>query len=173
MGLVVVVGNPAPGSRTLSVATGLARRLTDRLGVEHASTIDLALHADRMFMAADDEVDELNAAVAASELLVVASPTFKAAYTGLLKAFFDRYGTAPLVGVTAIPVMTANAPTHALAVEHTLRPLLVELGASVPTAGLCFLMSDFDRLDSVLDGWVEAHITGTALCGPAPRRDPS
>jgi len=30
----------------------------------------------------------------------------KASYTGMLKAFFDRYGNNGLAGVTAVPVMT-------------------------------------------------------------------
>ena len=40
-----------------------------------------------------------------SDLLVVASPTYKAAYTGLLKAYFDRFGSGALAGVVAIPLM--------------------------------------------------------------------
>ncbi len=41
-----------------------------------------------------------------------------------------------LLGVTVIPVMVGAGLQHALAVEVHLRPVLVELGASLPTRGL-------------------------------------
>jgi len=69
-------------------------------------------------------------------MLVVASPTYKATYTGLLELFLDGYGPAPLAGVEAVPLMVGAAPHHALAVDVHLTPLLLELGASVPAAAL-------------------------------------
>ena len=47
--------------------------------------------------------------------------------------------------------------SHALAVEHTLRPLLVELGASVPTRGLSFPTQRFDEHAELLDEWIAAQ----------------
>jgi FMN reductase len=82
------------------------------------------------------ELALLNQKVAESDIVIVASPTYKAAYTGLLKAFLDRCDHNGLAGVTAIPVMTGGSPAHSLAPDMTLRPLLVELGASVPTRSL-------------------------------------
>jgi FMN reductase len=66
----------------------------------------------------------------------VASPTYKATYPGLLKSFLDWFSTTGLAGVTVVPVMVGAAAQHALAVKTHLRPLLVELGATVPTRGL-------------------------------------
>ena len=54
----------------------------------------------------------------------------------MLKAFLDRYGSNGLAGVVAVPVMTGGWPGHLLAVEVHLRPVLVELGATVPARGL-------------------------------------
>jgi len=93
----------------------------------------------------------------ASDILVVATPTYKASYTGLLKAFFDRYGTNGLAGVTAVPVMLGGAPIHALAVDTHLTPLMLELGASCPTRGLFILESELDRLDEVIAAWQAAN----------------
>ena len=67
----------------------------------------------------------LNASVAESDLVVFASPTYKATYTGLLKAFLDRYPANGLAGVTAIPVHTGADYSHAMGPTYNLAPLLV------------------------------------------------
>lgn len=132
--IVVLVGNPQSASRTRLVAEEVARQLADRGGAVVEPTIDLADVAGSLFRFPDAEIDALLGRVASADVLIVASPTYKATYTGLLKAFLDRYGSNGLAGVTAVPILTIGGPGHALAVEHGLRPLLVELGASTPTA---------------------------------------
>ena len=84
---------------------------------------------------------------------MVASPTYKATYTGLLKTFFDRYGNRALEGRVAVPVMTGASLVHALAPETHLRPLLVELGAATPTRALYVTESDMGDLAPVLSAW--------------------
>jgi FMN reductase len=120
---------------------------TDRL------VVDLADLAGELFDPGSARVAELLAEVARRSLVVVASPTYKASYTGLLKAFFDRYDNDGLAGTVAVAVMTGAAPGHALAVEVHLRPLLVELGASVPAGGLYVTEDQMDDLDPVVAAW--------------------
>jgi FMN reductase len=148
----VVVGNPKPHSRTAQIAT----RLVDVLlapGSFERTVIDLADHAGEIFDWGSERMNALNAQVAQGDLLIAASPTYKATYTGLLKAFFDRYKNLGLRGVVAIPVMTGDDARHALAPDVSLRPLLAELGASVPTPSLYFQMSQMDEADTVLEQW--------------------
>ncbi|XVV16487.1 NAD(P)H-dependent oxidoreductase [Actinoplanes sp. CA-131856] len=154
MKITVLVGNPKPLSRTRATAEAVA----DLFESDDRLVFDLADHAGRLFTWPEPEIDELTARVAGSDLLIVASPTYKATYTGLLKAFLDRYGTNGLAGVTAVPVMTGAAPDHALAVEAYLRPLLVELGASVPTRGLYMVMSRMDALTDIVEEWGKANV---------------
>jgi FMN reductase len=147
-GIAVVVGNPKPRSRTYDSALTLA----DRLGGADL-VVDLADHASELFDWSSGTVAELVEQVAASRLLVVASPTYKATYTGLLKAFLDRFPHQGLAGVTAVPLMLGASHTHALAPEHGLRPVLVELGASVPTRSLYVL--DAEHADPApYDTWL-------------------
>jgi FMN reductase len=42
-----------------------------------------------------------NEEIAASDIAIFASPTYKASDTGMLKAFLDRYGSNGLAGVVA------------------------------------------------------------------------
>jgi FMN reductase len=157
MSMAVVVGNPKANSRTLRVALAVADALSVRLGLDgDRLEIDLADVADELFDPESRRVNDLLNQVAASKLIVVASPTFKATYTGLLKSFFDRYTTNALSGAVAVGVMTGAAPIHALAVEVHLRPLLVELGASTPTRNLYVTEQQFDDLASAVDGWADA-----------------
>ncbi|GAA4635072.1 NAD(P)H-dependent oxidoreductase [Actinoallomurus vinaceus] len=147
--VVVLVGNPRPESRTHAVAARTARAIAPGTTPE---TVDLTELADRLFSRAPSpRLDDAVAKVSSADLLVVASPTYKGTYTGLLKAFLDRVPS--LSGVTALPLLVMGSPRHALAVEVHLRPLLVELGASVPTPGLAVVESDLDRLDEVLAEW--------------------
>jgi FMN reductase len=147
----VVVGNPRPGSRTLEAALTVARRLTD---LEPDLVVDLAELGPALLDWQDPAISALVDDVGAADLLVVASPTYKATYTGLLKLFLDRFpGGTGLRGV-AVPLMLGASPRHALAAELHLRPLLVELGASVPTTALYVLDHDFDRPDAY-DAWLE------------------
>lgn len=168
MKLTVLVGNPSPKSRTLNLAEALADAIGKVVGETSRTVIDLADVAGQMFDWKDEQVAALNTAVAESDFVIVTSPTYKAAYTGLLKAFLDRYDTNGLAKIVAIPVMTGGSPAHALAPDVTLRPLLVELGASTPTRSLYCMTSQLPEQDQVVAKWMEAN--SAALAGAAAAR---
>lgn len=132
----VVVGNPKARSRTLAAALLVAEELT---GSPPDVVIDLAEVGNALLDWQSAEVGALVEQVASADLVVVASPTYKAALTGLLKLFLDRFPHQGMRGVVAVPVMLGAGPGHALAVETSLRPVLTELGATVATKGLYVL----------------------------------
>jgi len=154
MRLGVVVGDPKPASRTLSVATAAADALTRAAGLAgERETVDLCVLARHLLLpepspAVEEAIDQ----VMSADLLLVASPAAKGTYSGLLKVFLDRLPHRALDGAVAVPVMLMGLPEHAPAVDLYLRPLLAELGA-LPAAGLAVLESDLDRLDAVLEPW--------------------
>ncbi|MGH8999296.1 MAG: NADPH-dependent FMN reductase [Acidimicrobiia bacterium] len=155
-GVTVVVGNPRPQSRTLAVANRLGARIGQAVGASgEPAVVDLAEHAPRIFERDDPTLDEITKMVAGSRVCVFASPTYKATYSGLLKSFLDRYGDNGLAGVVAVPMMMGAGPGHALAPEVHLRPLLVELGALVPSRGLYVMESQLDDVDAVIGNWLE------------------
>ena len=181
MRIAVVTGNPKPASRThgvaLAVADALAAALDpaalDPAALDPAAldpgaappvlpephlAVDLTEHASSLFDWSDAELSRLTTEVAAAGLAVFASPTYKATYTGMLKAFLDRYGNNGLAGTVAVPVMTGGWPGHLLAVEVHLRPVLVELGATVPARGLYVTEPEFGDLDTAVSRWAEAAV---------------
>jgi FMN reductase len=165
MRIAVVTGNPKPASRThgvaLAVADVLAAELARPTSPAEAPAhlvVDLAEHAPSLFDWSAAELSRLTAEVAAADVAVFASPTYKAAYTGMLKAFLDRYGSNGLAGTVAVPVMTGGWPGHLLAVEVHLRPVLVELGATVPARGLYVTEPEFGNMDAVIAAWAQTAV---------------
>jgi FMN reductase len=148
----VVVGNPKPRSRTFAAAELVLERLTGRPPDLAIDLVDLGAGLlDRTDPAVARAVSE----VAAADLVVVASPTYKATYTGLLKLFLDRFGAGSLTGVTTIPLMLGGDWRHSLAPEVFLKPVLAELGAASPTRGLFLLDSDYATSEA-LTTWLAA-----------------
>ena len=147
---VVVVGNPRPASRTLAAATSICERLT---GAPPRRSFDLIEFGAALFDASDEQVCEAVASVRASDLVIVASPVYKGAYTGVLKLFLDHFAPGSLSSVVAVPVMVGGLPKHALAPEVFLKPVLVELGASCPTSSVFLLESELQNL-AVLEAWL-------------------
>ncbi|MFC6002617.1 NAD(P)H-dependent oxidoreductase [Streptomonospora nanhaiensis] len=170
-----MIGNPRPDSRTRTAAVRAARRAAGAAGLpDDVGVVELA-HLRRGLL--DDTpppaVSEALEHVRSARLLVVASPTYKATYTGLLKAFLDLLPGGGLAGVTAVPLLVMASPAHALAVEVHLRPLLLELGAHAAVPGLAVPQDavpqangpeaeDFEPLDDLLTAW-------TARAAPALR----
>ena len=154
----LVVGNPKAPSRTLALAESVATAAADAAGLDGADrmTIDLAEVGPQLFDWSSTTVKAAVQGVRSCALVVVASPTYKASYTGLLKSFLDWFGTADLLGVTVVPVMTGAGAHHALAVEVHLRPVLVELGATLPTRGLYVTEGELSETDDVLKAWLVA-----------------
>jgi len=149
--VAVVVGNPKPHSRTLAAATHVARELSG----EPDLVVDLAELGPALLDWADPQVTDLVKQVGAADLTVFASPTYKAAYTGLLKLFLDRFAGGTGLGGLAVPLMLGGSPAHSLAPELTLRPVLTEIGGTVPGRGLYVVDAQHDDPAAYAD-WLAA-----------------
>jgi FMN reductase len=154
----LVVGNPKARSRTLELGEAVVTAAADAAGLDGTDrlTVDLADLGLQLFDWSSTEVKEMVEGIRSCSLVVVASPTYKASYTGLLKSFLDWFSTTDLLGVTAVPVMTGAGAHHALAVEVHLRPVLVELGATLPTRGLYVTEGELAAADDVIVEWLLA-----------------
>jgi FMN reductase len=79
--------------------------------------------------------------------VVIGTPVYKAAYSGVLKALLDLLPQYALAGKPVLPLATGGSPAHVLAVDYALRPVLTAMGS-----------------DHVLPGWfvVDQQISVTA-----------
>jgi FMN reductase len=145
-----VVGNPKPNSRTLAATIHLTRELS---GHDPDLVVDLTTLGPALLDWTSVEVAELVARVGQADLVVVGSPTYKGAYTGLLKLFLDRFDGGRGLRGLAVPLMLGGSPAHSLAPELTLRPVLTELGATVPGRGL-YVVDGRYQDPAAYDGWL-------------------
>jgi FMN reductase len=148
--LGILVGNPKPQSRTLQAAVLVAKRLTDSEPQLITDAVDLG---SGLLEFGNARVVESIGAIQQLDVLIVASPTYKASYTGVLKLYLDQIPPNGLSDIVGLPLMLGAGPSHGLAPELLLKPVLVELGAICPLPGLYLLDSTFTT-DPKLDEWV-------------------
>jgi FMN reductase len=148
--VVVVVGNPKPRSRTRQAAEYVVERLT---GAPPTACVEVAELGPAVLTLGDPAVEAAKRTVLGASLVVVASPTFKASYTGLLKCFLDHFGAGEMGGTPAVALMLGASERHALAGEHTLKPVLCEIGCSCPAPALFLLESDW-ATSPTLEAWL-------------------
>ena len=74
--------------------------------------------------------DTVKGLLADASAVVVATPIYKAAYTGGLKALLDILPQSALRGKTVLPLATGGSLAHLLAIDYALKPMLSALGAT-------------------------------------------
>lgn len=148
-------GNPRPDSRTLHAAEATAGHIAALVGgATLVTTIDCAAFASEILSAQHPTADAALKTLSGASIAVIATPVYKASYTGLLKSFLDLYGPGCLAGVVAVPLVVSANPSHSLVGEVHLRPLLVELGAVVPTRSLALVEPQLADLKPAIDAWL-------------------
>ncbi|GID26266.1 NADPH-dependent FMN reductase [Paractinoplanes brasiliensis] len=125
---VVVSGNPRPGSRTSTLAVAVGNALA---GSSQPTVIEVGDLGPGLLTPGDAATAEAVTALREADVLVVATPTYKGSYTGVLKVLLDQLPAQALAGKRAVPVVTAGVAPQAAAAEALLRQLLTELGADV------------------------------------------
>lgn len=129
--VVVVSGNPRPGSRTRTLAVSVGEEVARRRDSAPPVVVDLAEYGTALLEPDDVRVAGGLARIRAARVLVVATPTYKGSYTGVLKVFLDGLPHRGLAGVVAVPVTVGANREQAGRSERHLRGLLAELGAEV------------------------------------------
>ena len=154
--VVAVSGSLHNPSKTDVLIDEVLRQLGEELPVEsHVIRItdvgpQFAGVLDRKALPRSVE-DELRR-VETADLLVVASPVYRASFTGLFKHFFDFVDQYALVDTPVLLAATGGSERHSLIVEHQLRPLFGFFQALTLPVGVYAHESDFDgyRIDSPL-----------------------
>ncbi|MFJ8487057.1 NADPH-dependent FMN reductase [Streptomyces sp. NPDC094038] len=132
MALVLSVsGSPSATSRTARLLRHLDRRLTAQ-GHEVIALDVRTLPAEALLGAdfAHPAVVEATALFERAEGVLIGTPIYKAAYSGLLKSLLDLLPQYALAGKTVLPLATGGSTAHVLAIDYALRPVLSSMGAA-------------------------------------------
>jgi len=137
---LIITGSPSSSSRTLR----FAHTLGDRLGKHglDSSLLDLrSLPAEDLLLARVD-APGIRAALeqlAAARGVVVVTPVYKAAYSGILKTFLDLLPQFGLREKVVLPLAMGGSLAHVLTIDYALRPVLSSLDPLHIVTGLFLL----------------------------------
>jgi len=118
--VVTLVGNPKPGSRTLTAASTLADALAETFDGARRTVIDRRsdeieqMHRDGLLAPwrLSEAAAQAAADVKVADLLVIATPTYWASFTGLLKLFLDVLPAGSLASTVVVPLTVSGGPAH-------------------------------------------------------------
>lgn len=132
-----VSGSPSPTSRTARLLRHVDARLTSEHG-HRVIPLDARTLPAEALLAADTSHPALARALelfAEADGVVIGTPVYKAAYSGLLKTLLDVLPQYALEGKAVLPLATGGSTAHVLAVDYALRPVLSSMGARHVTQG--------------------------------------
>ncbi|MGV3679852.1 MAG: FMN reductase [Acidovorax sp.] len=145
--LVAVSGGLQRPSRSAALAEHLLDLIADELPCEQR-LVELGQIAPQLAGAVwrsqlPEAVERELAAVEQADVLVVATPVFRGAYTGLFKHFFDFIGQDALVDKPVLLAANGGSERHALVIDHQLRPLFSFFQARTLPLGVYATDKDF------------------------------
>lgn len=151
--IAIVTGSPSRTSKTAALAGHVERRLSrEAFRVRVVNVRDLPPSALLQANVEDPAIAEAKAVIEQADGVIIASPVYKAAYSGLLKTFLDLLPQLALRNKVVLPLMTGGTLAHVLALDYGLRPVLQSLDPRHVVAGLF-----------VLDKWLELTDDGVKL----------
>ncbi len=131
--IVSLLGSPSAASRSAHLLAQLEARLADAvdapLDIGRIALRELPPAALLLAQSRDAALVAAVRAVHEARVVLVATPIYKAAYSGLLKTFLDLLPPDALRGKTVVALATGGSPAHLLALDYALKPVLGALGA--------------------------------------------
>ena len=137
MTVLLIAGSPSEKSRSAALLDAAGQRLQFRgAQVERLQIRDLSPQALILADFGHPSISQAIGRVNQATVIVVATPVYKAAYSGVLKVFLDLLSQSALEGKTVLPLATGGSPNHMLALDYALRPVLQSLGARHILSGI-------------------------------------
>ena len=130
MNVLLLAGSPSAPSRSTRLLHHAGEKLA-LLGHRYTKLQVRDLPAEALLRADfnDAGIGVAKAQVQQADAVVIATPVYKAAYSGVLKAFLDLLPQDGFAGKLVLPLATGGSQSHMLALDYALRPVLSALGA--------------------------------------------
>lgn len=140
--ILVITGSPARESKTERVGEHVAQRLSETgWSTKHLCLRRLSAAALLAADTSDPHIADAVDRVARAHGIVLVTPTYKAAYSGLIKTFLDLLPQYGFLGKVILPLATGGTTAHVLALDYALRPVVQSLGARHVVPSLFLLAS--------------------------------
>ena len=130
MRILLISGSPVAISRS-QILVDTARQWLNLKGAETRLVKVSEINAQALIQAqfSHPEIRQVIEQVASADGIIVASPVYKAACTGVLKTLLDLLPERALENKVVLPLMTAGSQAHLLALDYSLKPILGALKA--------------------------------------------
>lgn len=137
MSVLLIAGSPSERSRSAALLESVAQRLSQRgVYVERLLLRELSPQALLLADTAHRTVVRALDQVARATTVVICTPIYKAAYSGVLKVFLDLLPQTGFKGKTVLPLATGGSAHHMLALDYALRPVLQSLAPRLVLPGI-------------------------------------
>lgn len=148
--IVTIAGSPSVSSRSSAVLELIRKRFEIRQFSTNAIEVrDLPAEALMWGNDKDPRIQDAVQMVTHARVVLVATPIYNAAFSGLLKTFLDVLPEHALADKIVFPIALGGSRAHVLAIEYSLKPVLSTLGAQHILHGLYILESQV----RYADGW--------------------
>jgi FMN reductase len=128
--IAIITGSPSESSRLNGLTNFVGKKLEEAGFDVEWIHVRLLPPEDLMYTRWDSPaIQNANRIVEQADGVVVATPIYKASYTGVLKAFLDLIPQKGLEGKTVLPLAIGGSIAHLLAIDYALKPVLSALGA--------------------------------------------
>lgn len=147
--VTAVSGSYKLPSRTAAVVEELTTRLSKKLPID-LHLIELSMIGSELVASYDRKdlaphVQKDIEAIENADLLIVATPVYRASYTGLFKHLFDFVHYESLIDIPVLLAATGGSERHALMIDHELRPLFSFFQALTLPIGVYGSEADFEH----------------------------
>lgn len=122
----------------------------DGLLTRHIQLRDMDPEALLMAKSGHVSVARTVTAIEQADGIIIATPIYKASYSGLLKVFLDLLPQFALAGKAVLPIATGGSVAHLLALDYGLRPVLQSMGARHIVQSLFVPESEMQTVDGQL-----------------------
>ena len=147
--IVAVSGGLNNPSKTESLLSAILDQIKTHISIdvhfvklsEIGSQIGAAIYRQDLAAHVEQHLQEIEQA----DVLLVATPVYRASFTGLFKHLFDFVDQFALVDKPVLLAASGGSDRHALVIEHQLRPLFSFFQANTLPIGVYATEADFSN----------------------------
>ena len=135
--IVIISGSPNATSR-LNGMIDYVRNQLEYKGFSSKTITVVSLPAEDLIHSRFGSADivSANKLVEEADGVIIASPVYKASYTGVLKTYLDLLPQKGLLGKVVAPLFIGGTLAHLLSIDYSLKPVLASMGAKHFVSGV-------------------------------------